>query len=87
MQNSSTFSQGFRIESASESSSNLIGNVGENELDKTGDKLEEVNVQDTQHEEQQEFSFVCVDVTRPHPLALARKACQAGDIHVGVTRM
>ena len=59
----------------------MIGKVGENEQDKTGGKVAEVNVQDTQHEEQQELSFVSMS---PSLLHLPSKAV---DIHVGVTRM
>ena len=52
----------------------LIGKVGENDQDKTGGKVAEVNVQDTQHEEQQELSFVSMSPS----LHLQSKA---GDIH------
>ena len=53
----------------------MVGKVGENEQDKAGGKVAEVKVQDTQHEEQQELSFVLMS---PSLLHLPSKA---GDIH------
>ena len=46
----------------------MIGKVGENDQDKTGGKVAEVNVQDTQHEEQQELSFVSMSPSLLHLL-------------------